>query len=61
MILRAASLIERVSDDERDAFENLPENLQESDRYSSMEDNADALEEISSDLSDLSDHVKGFL
>ena len=53
LLSQAVTYISSVADGERDAFENLPENLQESDRFASMEDTADELETISSDLDDI--------
>ena len=60
LISRAVSELERARDAEQDAFDNLPEQLQESDRYADMESNASllddavsALEDVLSDLSPL--------
>ena len=58
---QAASIIEQASDDERDAFENLPEALQESDHFSGMEDTADDLEEAASDLEDIISRISGII
>ena len=41
----AESTIERVCDEEQDSMDNMPENLQSSDRYSAMEDAVDHLED----------------
>lgn len=40
----ASDIVESVLDDERDALDNVPENLQQSERYSSIEDAVCALE-----------------
>lgn len=45
--------IDSVAEEERDAFDNLPESLQQADRGSRMEEVADALEEVSSDIEDM--------
>jgi hypothetical protein len=42
---RARSIIEQVLQQEQYAMENVPENLQESERYASMEDCVDAMED----------------
>lgn len=41
----ATSVVEYVCDQEQDAMDNLPENLQESDRFAEMEDGVDNLNE----------------
>ena len=46
-------ILEVVRDEEQEAFENLPENLQESDRGQKMEEAADALDTAISDLEDV--------
>jgi len=47
---KARDMIDNVRDDELDAMDNMPENLQYSDRYSEMEDKVyslgDAMERI---------------
>lgn len=49
-IRAACSILEDVLQQERDALENWPENLQGSERYYLTEDAADLLDEILSDL-----------
>lgn len=49
----ANTLLNSVSLDESMAFDNIPENMQDSDRASTMEDNVDKLEEACSSLDDV--------
>ena len=49
-IRAACSILEDVLQQERDALENWPENLQGSERYYLTEDAADLLDDILSDL-----------
>ena len=49
---RATAIIEEIKDEEQEALENLPENLQESERAENMQECIDLLEEIQSDLED---------
>lgn len=44
-LARAIQLVSRVKDEEQDALDNIPENLQNSERYTNMEDAIDKLEE----------------
>lgn len=39
-----------IADDERDAFDNLPESIQESERGEKMEESIDNLEDASNEL-----------
>ena len=41
----SSDIVNSVSDEEQNAMDNMPENLQESDRYSDMEDAVDALQD----------------
>jgi len=47
---RAAAIIEQVAEQEQDCLDNIPENLQESDRYEAMETAVDCLEDAAADL-----------
>lgn len=49
--------LEEVMEDERDAFDSLPESLQESERGQDMEQNADDLEEQVGNLDDIIDAI----
>ena len=57
LIEQARSIVESVQDEEQDAFDNLPENLQCSERGETMEENADRLGEIWDSLSDQVDEI----
>lgn len=46
----AIDIIERVADQEQDALDNIPENLQYSSRYEQMEDAISTMEDICADL-----------
>lgn len=50
-------IVEFVLDEESDAFDSMPENLQDSMRGSEMQDNIDALNEILSDIEDVIDSI----
>lgn len=45
MLSRAISVIERVKEDEEESLNNMPENLERSERYAAMENAVDVLEE----------------
>ena len=45
--------IESIAEEEREAYDNLPEGIQESDRGDVMYENADNLDQAASDLDDL--------
>ena len=49
-IQSAERILSSVMDDEQDAMDNMPENLQESERYSTMEDAVDCLDDVISTL-----------
>lgn len=53
--------IEMVAEDERYSFENLPEGLQCSERGEVMEENADNLEEASSNIDDIIELLEGVI
>ena len=48
----ATSTLEMITDEEQDCIDNTPDNLQESDRYSRMEDAVYALESAAERISD---------
>ena len=48
----ARSLLEEIRDDEQDAFSNLPESIQESERGEQMEEYVYAMEELIDNLED---------
>ena len=47
---RAESIINRACEEERDSVQNMPENLERSDRYIAMEDAIDHLEDAMEDI-----------
>ena len=51
-ISEAQSIVDQVKDDEQEAFDNLPENIQSGDKGTTMEQTIETLEEISSNLGD---------
>ena len=53
--------IDSVAEEEREAYENLPEGIQESDRGDAMCENADDLEQASSELDDLIQNLNEIL
>lgn len=50
-------VIEDVKYEEEDALDNMPENLQNSDRYEEIENNVDALGDIYDELQELQDRL----
>jgi len=54
-------IIELVRDEESDAFDNMPEGLQESDRGITMQENIETLEDIISNLEDISSELEGII
>lgn len=55
---RAYQIVDTVCDEESDAYDNMPENLQESDRGYKMEAAVDALEDAKSYLDDAKDAIR---
>lgn len=49
--------LEYVRDEEQEAFDNLPESIQYSDRGSDMEDKISEIDDILSDISDIIDRI----
>lgn len=45
--------LESVASDERDAFDNMPESLQQGERGQAVEQAADTLDEAASDIDDI--------
>lgn len=50
--------LDAVSSEEREAYDNLPESLQESDRGCAMEEAADELDDICSEMEELKDRIQ---
>lgn len=51
------SEIQSLAEEERECFDNMPEGLQESERGSAIEENADDLDETDSDFESLLDSL----
>ena len=49
--------LDAVASEEREAYDNLPESLQESDRGCAMEEAADEIDDICSELEELRDRI----
>lgn len=50
--------LDAVASEEREAYDNLPESLQESDRGCAMEEAADEFDDICGELDDLKDRIQ---
>lgn len=55
------SEIQSLAEEERECFDNMPEGLQESERGSAIEENADGLDETDSDLGSLLDTLNDIM
>ena len=49
--------LDAVASEEREAYDNLPESLQESERGTAMEEAADELDDICGELEELRDRI----
>lgn len=54
---RVSAIVERALDQETDCLDNMPENLQMTDRYDKMENAVDSLEEAVCDLNNAKDKI----
>lgn len=57
-LLEAQGIVENASSDESDARDNLPENLQDSDRAYEMDDNVDHLDDAASSIEQAIDNLQ---
>lgn len=57
LIEEAIAILDNVAEEEREAFDNLPESLQYSERGEQMEECADAIEDVSRELADQIDNL----
>lgn len=57
LLQEAKSIISSVRSDEEMALDNIPENLQDSERYNTMSDNVDDLSDIFDDIEDIIDNI----
>lgn len=53
----AANLLSSVADEEQDALDNIPENLEGSDLYASLSDNIETLESAADSVEDIADSI----
>ncbi len=53
MLDAAKSILEQVAEEEQDAYDNLPESIQDSERGEQIYDNADTLSGYMDDLDDM--------
>ena len=51
-------IIDSIREEEQDAYDNLPESLQDSEKGEQMYDNCDDLETAASDLEDVIDNLE---
>ena len=61
MLEEAQEIIEWARDDEQEAFDNLPEGLQVSERGERMEENVDNLDNAASGFEDIIDYINEVL
>lgn len=54
----ALQIISDVRDDEQDALDNIPENLQTSDRYLEMEEAVDTMDETIDEIGNISERLR---
>lgn len=57
LIEDAIAILDCAAEEEREAYDNLPESLQSSERGERMEECADAIENVSSELTDQIDYL----
>lgn len=57
LIEEAIAILDNAAEEEREAFDNLPESLQYSERGERMEECADAIEDVSRELTDQIDNL----
>ena len=54
----ASNIVDQIKDEEQDSLDNMPENLQESERYSNMEEAVDALDDALTSINEASDYIE---
>lgn len=59
LLRRSESIIDGVLEEERDSMNNMPENLQTSDRFTAMENAVDHLEDAIQNIQDAAQCVEG--
>ena len=58
MITRASVIINGVCDNERDAVDNYPENLQGTEKFEAMEEAADSLDSAVEKIEEAKEHIE---
>lgn len=58
MLRTAYGMIDNILSEEQDSYDNIPENLQESERGLEMENNIDVMEGVLSDIDDVIDNIE---
>ena len=61
MLTSVASVVEAVCDNEQDAMDNIPENLQATERFERMEDAVDSLNDALEKIEDAKGHIQSAL
>lgn len=61
MLTSVASVVEAVCDNEQDAMDNIPENLQATERFERMEDAVDSLNDALEKIEDAKGHIQSVL
>lgn len=61
MLTSVASVVEAVCDNEQDAMDNIPENLQATERFERMEDAVDNLNDALEKIEDAKGHIQSAL
>lgn len=57
LLEKALHMVSSVKDDEQDALDNFPENLQNSERYTAMENAIDELEEAIEKIEEATENI----
>lgn len=53
ILIEQNDILEAVKDEEQDAMDNVPESLQESEKYEAMEEAVDSMDDAMSNLQDI--------
>lgn len=61
LLEQASSIIEEVQTEEQEAYDNLPESLQNSERDEQMQEYADTLDEVLGALSVCKEHLEDII
>ena len=58
LLSKAATIVDCVKDEEQDSMDNMPESLQDSERYSIMEDAVDAMDDALNSINEASECIE---